>query len=408
MDVIFREFEIDKDLQAVIRIWKEVGWLGRDDEEGFPAFLEGSRGWVAELEGAAECFVLMTPGEIRYLHEALRFVAVTGVTTSRIVRRMGLARRLLARALAGYARDGYDVAGLGMFEQGFYDALGFGTGGYEHRVAFDPAKLRVAMRPRVPCRLSTEDWEEIHRLRLTRRKGHGACDLLPPGITRAGLAEGRHAFGLGYRDEDDHLTHMVWLTPENVEVGPYHAELLYQSREQFLELLALVRSLGDQVHLVTIREPADIQLQDLMEEPMRSRHVTEQSKFAVKITALAYWQARMLDLERCLERTHLDGESVCFNLRLTDPVAKFQNETGWPGIGGNYIVVLGEECNVRDGQDERLPVLEASVGAFSRMWLGVRRPSGLAVTDDFRAPQDLLDRLDVLMRLPQPQPDWEF
>ena len=105
---------------------------------------------VAEVDGQAECLVLTAPGSIRYLNGQLSFCGVTGVGTSRVVRRQGLATRVTAQAIAERALAGDKVAGLGMFEQGFYNRLGMGTGGYEHRIAFDPARLNVAGRPRSP------------------------------------------------------------------------------------------------------------------------------------------------------------------------------------------------------------------------------------------------------------------
>ena len=41
--------------------------------------------------------------------------------------------------------------------------------------------------------------------------------------------------------------------------------LAWQTPEQFTELLALIRSLGDQVKMVTLREPPGIQWQDLID-----------------------------------------------------------------------------------------------------------------------------------------------
>ena len=45
--------------------------------------------------------------------------------------------------------------------------------------------------------------------------------------------------------------------------------MAYQTGEQFLELMALLRSLGDQVRLVRMNEPPGIQLQDLMIQPFK-------------------------------------------------------------------------------------------------------------------------------------------
>jgi len=58
------------------------------------------------------------------------------------------------------------------------------------------------------------------------------------------------------------------------------------------------------------------------------------------------------------------------------------------------------------GTDPALPTLTASVGAFTRLWLGVRPASGLAVTDDLTGPDDLLAGLDDAFHLPDPKPSW--
>ena len=34
--------------------------------------------------------------------------------------------------------------------------------------------------------------------------------------------------------------------------------------------------------------------------------------------------------------------------------------------------------------------------------------AGLAATDDLAAPPELLEKLDSLLRLPVPKPDWDF
>ena len=50
----------------------------------------------------------------------------------------------------------------------------------------------------------------------------------------------------------------------------------------------------------------------------------------------------------------------------------------------------------------------ASVNAFTRLWLGVCPATGLSVTDGLEAPRELLEELDVVLRLLDPQPDWDF
>ena len=77
-------------------------------------------------------------------------------------------------------------------------------------------------------------------------------------------------------------------------------------------------------------------------------------------------------------------------------------------MAGEYIVTLSPESSARPGTDPGLPTLAASVGAFTRMWLGVRPASGLAYTDDLSGPPELLSRLDRVVSLPQPKTEWDF
>jgi hypothetical protein len=411
--VKLRDYDHEKDRTAVHRIWREIGWIGREkrEEEALDTFTGCGRALVAEVHGEAECLVLTAPSRMRYLNEDLLFSAVTSVSTSRVARKRGLAARLTAQAVAADAADGALVAGLGMFEQGFYDQLGFGTGGYEHWIAFDPARLRVDVQPRLPKRITCEDWALVHASRLARQRGHGACNLLPPEVTRAEMIWSKNGFGLGYCDgPGEELTHHIWCVAEEVEFGPYTVLWTsYEKPEQFLELMAMIRDLGDQVRLLHMCEPHGIQLQDLIKQPFRQLQVSERSRFESRMRASAYWQMRICDLEGCLERTHLHGEEARFNLTLTDPIARFLAEdTPWRGIAGEYVVSLGPTSGTEAGRDPTLPSLSASVGAFTRMWLGVRPATGLAVTDDLTGPRDLLEKLDWVLRLPEPKPDWEF
>ena len=80
----------------------------------------------------------------------------------------------------------------------------------------------------------------------------------------------------------------------------------------------------------------------------------------------------------------------------------------WRGIGGEYMVELGEESRATPGQQSNLPTLTASVNAFSRMWFGVRTASDLSYTDELSGVPELLQQLDAKLRLPQPKPDCEF
>jgi len=303
------------------------------------------------------------------------------------------------------------VAGLGMFEQGYYNQIGFATGAYELTVSFDPSLLNVLRKARTPRRLSSGDYEMVHAARLARRQGHGACNL-PLLYTKAQMLWGDHHFGFGYCDGPrGELTHCLWIVAKSGAVtnGPYRVDFMaYQTGEQFLELMALLRSLGDQVRLVRMNEPPGIQLQDLMIQPFKQQDMTRNSPYATGIHADAWWQRRICNLKGCLEKTHL-RDTVRFNMKLSDPIANCLDDTApWRGVAGDYVVTLGPSSGADKGHDASLPTLTASVGAFTRLWLGVRPASGLAITDDLRAPFELLEQLDAALLVPTPEPDWDF
>jgi hypothetical protein len=118
---------------------------------------------------------------------------------------------------------------------------------------------------------------------------------------------------------------------------------------------------------------------------------------------------RICDVGACLAATKLQGEPVRFNLDLSDPIEDLLDEEwDWRGVGGEYVVTLGAESAATTGHESGLPTLRASIGAFTRMWLGVRPVTGLATTDDLEGPGDLLADLDRVLRLPTPKPDWDF
>jgi len=77
-------------------------------------------------------------------------------------------------------------------------------------------------------------------------------------------------------------------------------------------------------------------------------------------------------------------------------------------VAGEYVIQLGEESSAKPGRDESLPTLNASVNAFTRLWLGVRAASVLSWSDDLSGPQELLTQLDRVLCLPSPQVDWDF
>jgi hypothetical protein len=185
--------------------------------------------------------------------------------------------------------------------------------------------------------------------------------------------------------------------------------MAWRTREQFLELLGALKGLGDQVHSAIMIDPPDIQMQSLLRLPFRMTRLTEQGKYEATALSLSWWQMRICDLPACLAETKLHGGEARFNLKLTDPIGRFLSEDAlWRGVAGEYVISLGPSSGAERGRDENLPTMTASVSAFTRLWLGVGPATGLAVTDDLSAPDDLLEQLDVILRLPAPQPDWDF
>jgi hypothetical protein len=338
------------------------------------------------------------------------------VGTSRIARKGGLASRLTAEAVAAdVVEDGAVVATLGIFEQGFYNRLGFGTVCDIPWVSFDPAHLNVKRDFATPVRLDADDWERIHSCRLERLRRHGACSILSADVTRAELMLGNHPFGLGFTDGEGRLTHHLWCRADGVAAGPYIVHwMAYRDREGFLDLMALLRSLGEQVRLVRMPEPPSVQIQDLLTRPFRRMSISEKSPFEAKFSSFSYVQTRICDLAACLEKTRFKTtDSVTFNMSLADPIEGLldpETKKRWCGTAGHWVVTLGPESHAeRASPDPGLPTLRTSVNTFSRMWLGVRPPSGLAMTStDLDAPEELIERLDDVLRLPPPQPDWEY
>jgi len=415
---LIRDYESEKDKQAVCRMWQEVGWLKRSKQADAATddFIKSGRALVAEYEDTAEAMAASLTGTMRYLDEELRLAGITAVTVSHIARKHGLAGRLTARLMAEDAAAGAHVMALSMFEKGFYNQMGFGTGGYVHWISFDPAQLRpdrnapLKVKARIPRRLTMEDSRAIHAARLARLRGHGACNLAALAATRSAFLWFNDGFGLGYAsDPDGPLSHYIWCSSEGKH-GPYNIwHMIYQNGEQLRELLTLVRSLGDQVHLIKMREPAGIQLQDFLAQPFRFQRLTERSKYECRISARAYWQVRIADLSACLAQTHLVGEPVRFNLELTDPVARFlDKDAPWRGLSGDYVITLGPESSAHPGTDPALPTLKATANAFSRLWLGVRAASSLTISDRLSGPLELLRVLDRVLCLPDPELDWDF
>lgn len=390
-------------------MWQECGWISQEKNEldAQAKLIKASDAWVFELNGEAECLVLSTPGTLHHTGTPLKLAAITGVTTSRIARNLNAASSTLARCLAAQAEEGKQLSGLGIFEQGFYDRLGYGNGSYEHLIRFDPAWLKNMGKPRTPVRLSIDNYKEIHEARLNRRKIHGATDLLPEEITQADMLFSKKTFGLGYR-ENGKLTHF-FVGHGDGEFGPYHVDLLvYSTIPQFRELMALIRGLGDQVRQIRMREPRGIQIQSLIKKPFQLYTVTQQAKYQARSAAIAYWQLRILDVISCISAFKI-RDRLEFNLTLSDPIEKYLDEkTAWRGCNGDYIISLGESSHAEPGHREGLPILYSSVNDLTRFWLGAVSAEVLSGLGSFNGSAELIEELDSFVQLPAPAPDWDY
>ena len=407
----YRPYDAGRDREAAYRLYQEIGWLKAGQELSADLRMESGHAIVADVRGEAECLATTAPGTLRYLENDLACVCVTGVSTSQIARRQGFARSATALVVAANVADGALVAVLGVFDQGFYDQLGFGSGPYEHVIAFDPAELKVRVRPRVPRRLKVDDWEAVHAARLARARSHGSLNIDSPQWTHGRMILLPNGLGLGFSDERGNgLGHHFWGVQETVGYGPLNLDwFVFDTRDQFLELLAVLKSLGDQVRLVRMREPPGIQMQDLISHPLRLWLGPGTANLNANTSAVSYWQMRICDLPGCMAETNLGGEKLRFNLTVTDPIERFlEPNAPWRGVGGKYVVTLGPTSSAELGRDQSLPTLRASVGAFTRVWLGVRPATGLALTDELDGPPELLRGLDRALRLPEPRPDWDF
>lgn len=409
--MIGRSYEEERDLAAVTRMWRECGWIDDSDEQaaGLRHFLSCGSTQVADIDGDAEAAVHVASGTFRHQRRDFPLAAITAVTTSHVGRHQGLASRLLAEQLATAASEGAAVSVLGMFEQGFYDRLGYGTGSDEHRHTFDPANLTVPVPRATPVRLGPDDHDEIHALLVRRHRGHGSVVLDPPEILAAELRWAEQLVALGYRDPDDgRLTHFLAADMQD-EHGPLVVRwLAYERPSQALELLGLLRGLSDQFRLVELHvEPPEVHVQDVLRTPNRSESYADLLGWRGGLhRSYAEMQVRILDLRAAVAALTSPVECT-FGLRLDDPLARLDGSP-WPGVGGDHTVRIGAEPSVDDGLAGEVPVLEASVGAFSRLWVGALPASSLVLTDELTGPDDLLTTLDAAVRLPTPADTWSF
>ncbi len=402
------------DFDAVRRIWLECGWIESSDEHkaGLRHFLDGGSGWVAEANGAVEALAYGAPAVARHTGSDLPAQHVAAVTAGRPARGRGLAGATTARLIAEGADDGAVLSFLGIFDQGYYDKLGYGTGNYFRFATIDPRSLTVPPPSRVPVRLSKDDAARMIAARTSRMRVHGALTSLPEGLLRAEWSWTEGGFGLGFEDDQGRLTHHLFAKAKGEE-GPYHVKwFCFDTYDQLLELLGVVASWRDQVMGVRMYDPPGLQLQDLVRMPLRGLWQRRGSDFAQRPESFAWWQVRVLDVPRFVASIEA-LEDVAFVVELDDPItprlASIEGSApSWTGVGGSWVVTLGSPSHAERGDLPGLPRLRASVGAFSRLLYGVATAQALSVTDALRADPDLLASIDRALRLPAPNIDWDL
>jgi predicted acetyltransferase len=408
----YRKYNKEKDLDHVFRILNEIGWV--DDKKNshyLNDFIPKGNALVTELNGEAEAMVVSSDGTIQHLENQLKLSAITGVTCSLVARKQQIAGKLTATRIALDAEKGAEVSALTIFDQGFYDKLGFGTSSYSNIVEFNPGELTLKGRHRVPKRFTKDDLTKIHNSRLNRMKVHGQVTL-PEYTTYTDLSDEKKRILLGYENEKGEITHMMNIWGKGRENGPFWVNwMVYQNIDQLKELLLLLKSMSDQIFQIGLIEPHVLQFQDILRTPFKNKDITAKSKYRNMIRSSAYAQFRILDLEKCLAKTSLPQipEEIRFNLELTDPIEKFIPEScNWKGISGNYCVTFGEFSGAVKGCKENLPTMKTDVNSFTRLWLGHRNATQLSLFDNFEAPQELIDKLDKYLCLPKASHDYDF
>ena len=216
---------------------------------------------------------------------------------------------------------------------------------------------------------------------------------------------------LGYRDDAGQLSGFV-LGELKEQYGPFRVQALaYETPAELMSLLRLIYELSDQIRIVKMPEPAGLQLQTLIDAPLRQRQLTAKTDDAARADAVAWWQLRIVDLPTCVSARHWQGPPVRFNLTLSDPITPYLDETPadlWRGIAGDYTITVGDPSSATPGHQARLPLINATVGAFTRLWFGVCPASSLTLTEPIEIDPSLAEQLDDALCLPPLIPGMEF
>jgi len=405
-----RPYDHDRDLATVLSIWNELNWLEDCEhrEAGLRAFLRDTHGVVEELDGRVEAHVGIRDGRVNHEGRWLPLGMVACVTTSPVARVGGLASRLTAAAVADAAERGAVAAALGMFDQGFYDRFGFGTGVPDPRRTIDPRTLDVPKLTRRPVRLGLTELDEVLACKRASHRAHGAALFDTDGDVEAEIRWYADGYILGFRDAAGTLTHCLFAVRKG-EQGPDRIRwMAWRTRAELVELLSLIRSLADSLYAVRMADPIGVCMLDYVRRPFEAMEKRLKGTFGHPDSANAWEQWRILQPTPAFAGVRAAGEAT-LTVQLTDPIADhLAPERAWRGVAGPWTLRLGESSSMTPGGATDAPVLEASINALSRWWLGVRPASHLALSDDFAATPELLATLDRCWRPPLPRNDWEF
>lgn len=400
-------------LEDCLLTWKDAGWLAKGLEKAAEEFIGAGSALVGLENGKAVALATSGKGSFHHcLHGGeLPFCAVKSVNVAFHGRKLGYAARLTSALLAEAGERGDACAGLGMFEQGFYDRLGFANMPYWNSLQLRPSDIAIQgeMSSR-PVRLAAEDWEEIHRNRTQRYRCHGSLNL-SSATTKASIGFSPGCFALGFRNRAGELTHHVFFEKISGEHGPaLTGWLVFSNHEQFRDLMILLKSMGDQIDLVRISEPPGLQLQSLVKKPLSARRRTLSApRERAEVRSLAWTQCRILSPTGCIDGMNCPGKPCSFNLILHDPIEEHLEGRGsWRGCSGEYTVNLSSGSCVESGLSRGLQLLECSVNAFSMLWSGSTRASLLPYLFSVNAPVELLEDIEQSMPMPEPFYDWEL
>lgn len=402
------------DCEDALGLWNEAGWAQDRTHalEAADVLYSMGQTWVMDAQGSGLAALVSTiPGTIQHGIAQVPLSIVRSVLVSRRYRRRGLALRGTAQALATAYAAGAQTSILGIFDQGFYDRLGYGTGPAHILWRIDPGFLRAPVPAAVPELLTLDDYEAVHRLRLRWANAHGQVVIPDPRATLTSLQMTLPGAMYGWWNADHtELTHAIALTPNASMWGPVRVRFLFfETPAQFRELLGFLAGLGDQLRAIDLPGLAKIQWQDYVELPFARLRMGEGAALDTAPGALAYWQLRLLDLPGALASTSFHGPEIRFVFDCTDPIERYlPADSSWRGCGGTWRVSLGQQSHAEAGDDTTLPRLTGSINGFSRLWIGARSASALELTGELSGQPDLLAALDACCLTPVPNPGWEF